>query len=324
MLGKSSDSEEGFDRVSLWRAGTIGVKVDSQRFSLWPSLGANPLLGANGTEAMQVLLAKGEHGLTDYLKVGPFMGAEAVLALKPDHPLLLHLDDTLSQYDLGEAEIRRVQGWVELTGTPWTSEHIGFSAADVDLDDALVYQADSNMLSRAQALENIVHSACKLADALPVPLLLENIPLFPNLAHMHVCHPDFIAEVIAQSDCDLLLDLAHARVTADVLGCDVHDYLLRLPLKRVVELHISGPRPLYELDDHMRCLVRRNAPSVAHLISFDEDNLVDVHDTMRERDYALLEWTLEHTRPKAISLEYFRDPHDLREQLVRLGELLDR
>ncbi len=124
------------------------MKVASQRFSLWPLLGTHPLLGANGPEAMQVLLAKGEHGLTDYLKVGPFMGEEAILALRPDHPLLLHLDDTLSQYDLGEAEIRRGEDWVELTGTPWTSEHIGFSAANVNLDGALIYQADSNMLSR--------------------------------------------------------------------------------------------------------------------------------------------------------------------------------
>ena len=300
------------------------MKAASQCPCSWPITRERPLLGANGTEAMQALLAKGERGLTDYLKVGPFMGEEAILTLRPNHPLLLHLDDTLSQYELKETEVERVKEWVALTGTPWTSEHIGFSAANVDLDAALVYQADSDMLSRAQALENITHNACKLASELSIPLLLENIPLFPNPAHMHVCHPDFIAQVIAQSGCDLLLDLAHARVAADVLGYDVQDYLLQLPLERVVEIHISGPRPLHALDGRLRRLVESNIPSIAHLISFDEDNLVDVHGTMRESDYALLEWTLDHTQPKAISLEYFQEPDGLREQLLRLGDLLGR
>ncbi len=282
-------------------------------------------MGANGTEAMSVLLSDGGGDLVDYLKVGPFMGQAAIAALAPRHPLLLHLDDTLSGYHRPSDEMaERIVDLVQLTGTPWTSAHIGFGVADVRLDQALVTQAASEMLSRDQALHNIVRNARALAGRLPVPLLLENIPMFPNLAHMHVTEPDFIAAVIEQTGCDLLLDLAHARVSADVLGYDMYDYVSRLPLERVVELHLSGPRPLAEMDVPLRALVRENLPSVAHLLSFNDENLIDAHEPMQEADYALLEWTLARTDLKAVSLEYYRKPGALREQLLRLGQMLER
>jgi uncharacterized protein (UPF0276 family) len=282
-------------------------------------------LGANGTEALQVLLDDGDAALVDYLKVGPFMGREAVVALAGRYPLMLHLDDTLSGHQpTSEETVERLNGWIRLTGTPWTSEHIGFGVPDVNLDSALITQPASALLSRAQALENIVRHARALNAQLKAPLLLENIPFFPNTAHVHVCEPDFVSEAIARSDCDLVLDLAHARVSASMLGLDVHAYLEALPLQRTVEIHLSGPRRLDEVDARRQRLVRENAHSVAHLVKFGEESLMDAHEALREEDYALLAWALARTQPRAISLEYYREPVGLREQLLRLGKMLGR
>lgn len=291
----------------------------------WQACGSRPHLGANGTEPMQALLAEGGAELVDYLKVGPFMGQEEVARLALRHPLMLHLDDTLSGHALPSAEmVQRLSAWVELTGTPWTSEHIGFSVADVQLDGTLITQTTSSLLPRERVLENIVRNARYLAGQLPVPLLLENVPFFPNLAHVYITEPDFIAEVIERTGCNLLVDLAHARVSANVLDLSVHDYLSRLPLKRAVELHLSGPRPLGELDANRQALVRENARSVAHLVPFGDGNLVDAHEPMQEEDFALLEWVLARAEPRAISLEYYREPGALWEQLVRLNRILGR
>jgi uncharacterized protein (UPF0276 family) len=290
----------------------------------WPAFGDRPLLGANGTEAMSCLLPAESH-LVDYLKVGPFMGRESIAALAARYPLMLHLDDTLSRHTLPDAAmVQRLQGWVALTGTPWTSLHIGFSVADTDLDGAYITQPASALLTREEAQRNIVRNARALAEQLPVPLLLENIPQFPNLAHLHVCEPEFITTVLRETGCAMLLDLAHARVSADALGYEVHDYLARLPLERVVELHLSGSRPLRDLDARRQAIVSENARSVAHLLPFSADNLVDAHGEMDEEDYALLAWTLAHARPRAVSLEYFRDADALRVQLARLGKMLGR
>lgn len=291
----------------------------------WPCSGQRPLLGANGSEAMLPLLADGRGGLVDYLKVGPFMGRSAIARLAQGYPLMLHLDDTLSRHTAFPAEtMARLHDLVLLTGTPWTSEHIGFSVADTDLDGALITQPSSALLPREVAQGNIVRNACSLAEEMPVPLLLENIPLFPNLAHMFICEPDFVATVLHETGRDLLLDLAHARVSADVLGLDVHDYLARLPLERTVELHVSGPRPLRELEPERQAVVCNNAASVTHMVAFSPDNLVDAHEPMQEADYALLEWTLQRTQPKAISLEYYRLPEELCTQLERLGAIVGR
>jgi hypothetical protein len=294
----------------------------------WPQIASRPLLGANGTEAMSDLLARdGQRAtdLVDYFKVGPFMGHQSIANLAARYPLMLHLDDTLSGHEPLSAErVGTLVGFIELTGTPWTSEHIGFSVPDVDLDSALITQPASALLARETAMANIIRSARALADALPVPLLLENIPYFPNLAHVHVTEPDFVREVVLRTGCDMLLDLAHARVSADVLGHDVYDYVAALPLDRVVEIHLSGPRPLRQLDPDRRERVRQNAESVSHLIDFGEDNLVDAHEPMQEADYQLLEWTLARCRPQALSLEYFRDADALRTQLDRLARMIGR
>ena len=270
------------------------------------------------------LLDRGFADLADYFKVGPFMGRETIAGLAANHPLLLHLDDSLSGPVPSDQTVDRIIDLVELTRTPWTSEHIGFGVPGVTLDEALITQAASSLLSRDQALDNIVRYARALAVRLPVPLLLENIPYFPNLAHVHVCEADFVSSVLHETGCGLLLDLAHARASADVLGLDVREYLSALPLGRAVELHLSGPRPLAELDMRRQRLVRENAASIADRIDFGEHNLVDAHEAMQQEDYDLLNWVLDRTKPRAISLEYFRAPEPLREQLVRLGEILGR
>ncbi|MFH1086586.1 MAG: DUF692 family multinuclear iron-containing protein [Chloroflexota bacterium] len=291
----------------------------------WPAAHGRPLLGANGTEAMTLLLDQGGGDLVDYLKVGPFMGRPAIAALADRHALLLHLDDTLSAHPpLDPPIMKAIADWVALTGTPWASEHIAFDIAGIPIREALRPQPAGRALSRAQALENIVTNARALAATLPVPLILENVPLYPNRAHLHVAAPDFVAEVLARTGFGLLLDLAHARVTASLLGLDMHAYLEALPLERVVELHLSGPRPVRSMAPERQAAVYENAATIADVLPFGPESLVDVHELMAEEDYALLAWTLERARPRAISLEYYRDAAALRVQLERLNAMLGR
>jgi uncharacterized protein (UPF0276 family) len=173
-------------------------------------------------------------------------------------------------------------------------------------------------------MRNIVRNGRALAAQLTVPLLLENVPLFPNRSHLNITEPAFISQVVAQTDCGLLLDLAHTRSSAYLLGLEPRDYLAQLPLERVVELHLSGPRPLSELSAKRQAWIYENAGSVSGILHVDGDTLIDVHETMREADYELLAWVLEKARPKAISLEYFREADPLKHQLERIGKLIGR
>ncbi|MBU0492082.1 MAG: DUF692 domain-containing protein, partial [Chloroflexi bacterium] len=217
---------------------------------------------------------------------------------------------------LDEAGLAAVLDYVALTGTPWFSVHLGFGVENVTTGDGFDPAGGTGPLAPAVAQDRISRNARTLRDALSVPLLLENVPRFPNIAHDHVCEPDFIARVVQAADTWFLLDLAHARVSAAYLGYDVHDYLSRLPLERTVEIHLSGPRWGHEY----RPVLEAVRPDLAAQLV--DDVLYDVHELLRQADYDLLVWALRETPVRAITLEYWHDRDALREQLVCLRALV--
>jgi len=258
---------------------------------------ARPALSVHVSPHLLELLREGVVDV-DYLKLGPWLGQENVPTLDSDRPLLFHSDLILSgSQPLSPAVLAETQAWLALTRSPWLSAHIGFSCEAVTWEQTFVPAPGTRLLSRDEARANIVRNARQLAAAVPVPLLLENIPRFFNRAHDHVTAPDFVAQVIAETGCGLLLDLAHAQVSAAALGYPVHDYLARLPLARTVEIHVSGPR----LRDGV---------------------LTDCHEPLQEEDCRLLAWVLERIRPRMITLEYARDKAALAEQIRRLQQTI--
>jgi hypothetical protein len=92
--------------------------------------------------------------------------------------------------------------------------------------------------------------------------------------------------------------MGHAQVSAAVLGMVVRDYVNRLPLARVVQVHVSGPR-------------------------LRAGRLVDAHEPLQARDYDLLDFVLARTDPQVVTLEYIREREPLREQLHRLHMILE-
>jgi uncharacterized protein (UPF0276 family) len=103
--------------------------------------------------------------------------------------------------------------------------------------------------------------------------------------------------VLEETESSLLLDTAHARITAAILNRSVQSYLEEFPLDRIVEIHVSSPR-------------------------LEQGQWVNCHETLQNTDYALLEWLLERVTPKVITLEYWMDAVQAREQILRLDQLI--
>ncbi len=132
------------------------------------------------------------------------------------------------------------------------------------------------------------------------PVILENMPTLHPYKYRFESDPAIIRRVLDETDCPMLLDLAHARVAAGARGRAVKDYIAALPLERVRQVHVSGPR-------------RRDGM------------LYDAHQSLQEEDYTLLAWVLERVQPTWLTLEYFREEVDtLREQLLRLQALIKK
>jgi len=180
-------------------------------------------------------------------------------------------------------------------GTPWVS-------VPLDLGSPLLayHWPAFPLVPASLARRWAVNTLRRWTTQSSVRLLVENMPRWGRLGHMHLIDPAFVTQVVEGANCHFLLDLAHARVAASTRGQPVRDYVRQLPLDRLVEIHISGPRP-----------VEGNG------------QLIDVHQSLREEDYALLAWVLEMARPEAVTLEYSRGAALLKEQLLRLRRLLD-
>lgn len=215
-------------------------------------------------------------------------------------PLLLHnavWDWSLAHpAALDEDEVRALTARrLAATGAPWLSVHIGFAAATVAYRDTM--RPTSPPLTRDVTLTRMAATVRALAAELEVPLLLENLDHQATGAYDHVCEPAFVAELLEATDALLLLDLAHAQVSASRLGRTIDAYLAGLPLDRVRQLHVSGPRPR-------------------------DGALHDAHQPLRDGDLDLLRELLSVTAPWAVTLEYGREEGALLEQVATLRGVL--
>ena len=255
------------------------------------------LLAVNDTDASRALLRSGRLEADAVETSGPKVGG--FRAAFPDVPALLHVPvwdwslarpDALTFRDAG----RVIDEALAATGADWLSLHVGFSAAEVRYEAGM--KPASAVLTRDATLAAMVRTVQGIRRRVRVPVLLENLDLQPGGAYEHVCDPTFLTELCDATGADLLLDLAHAQVSASRMGMAVDRYVDALPLERVRQVHLSGPRP---------------GP---------DGTLHDAHDTVRPSDLSLLASILERCDPWAVTLEYGREkellPHELRKVRV--------
>ncbi|UUU37479.1 DUF692 domain-containing protein [Streptomyces sp. NBC_00162] len=148
------------------------------------------------------------------------------------------------------AVISSVEDWIGRTGTPWLGEHLSFITAEREKPGRFAdeyapgepwnigYTVSPPMNSAT--VESVVRSAELAASAFSVPLILENPPVYFSMPGSTMSQVEFISEVCARSEARLLLDLAHFYITSRTLGCNPMTELARLPLEKVVEVHVSG------------------------------------------------------------------------------------
>jgi uncharacterized protein (UPF0276 family) len=236
-----------------------------------------------------------------YVKIGDWLEEAAYEALAGSlHKRFLYHARSLVRESLAETRelIAHLEGWQQRTGCAWLSAHLDYYT-DSQVDAILHVGSQGYGYDVEQSFARICEAAKTVAAQLPVPLLLENVPNWPWPGEVDVgVRPDFICRVLDQTGCDLLLDMAHARIAAAALECDAQDYLQQLSLGRVVEIHVSGPR-------------------------YESGAWWDCHEALQDEDFALLEWLLQRTQPQVVTLEYWKHPARVRDQVLRLKPLLD-
>ncbi len=156
---------------------------------------------------------------------------------------MLNLGNTAFPDQFGD-EFTRI---LDMFDPEWISFHLGFSCEKLlsrgQFDFAI---AESEVIPeetlRQRMLENI--EFVRKTYLKRGEILLENLDYNPkdkSGAYEHVCDPDFIDDILTASNCRMLLDIGHANCSALNMGYDdVMEFTFKLPLEKVMEIHMSG------------------------------------------------------------------------------------
>ena len=80
----------------------------------------------------------------------------------------------------------------------------------------------------------------QLQQALEIPILVENVSSLFILEGSEWSEPEFLSLLVQETGCGLLLDVNNVFVNATNHGVDPVDWLRRIPMHRVMAMHMAG------------------------------------------------------------------------------------
>lgn len=129
----------------------------------------------------------------------------------------------------------------------WISEHLCFGGHGGH------HGHDLWPVPRTEAM--VHHCARRIAqvqDLLGQRILVENISSYVQYELDALSEAEFVAAVVREADCDLLLDVNNVVVNAFNHGFDVDEFIRAMPAERVRQLHVAGHGDFgtHLFDDH--------------------------------------------------------------------------
>lgn len=162
--------------------------------------------------------------------------------------------------------------------TPYVSSHIARTVEDGKCEEEVFETIKRNVKILKYIFEGM-------------PVILENVPTNESKpSNYFLSSPEFITKVVNECDTGFLFDIGHARVAAEGLNIPFEEYVSRLPMDRVVELHLAG------------CMLQTNGKLAAN------------HSKMNEEDYEFTKMALQkYPTLQTVTLEYgpVLDTYDL-------------
>lgn len=231
-------------------------------------------LCVNYLEETKSLIEEGKIDFIDYIKLFSINGDLSPIdwcITKKDvmfHGIIGETGSNIADRNFFENRDLSLQGkYFEITRTPYISMHINSMVEPIPNED--------------EALQVIKENVERLRDEFGKEILLENVPAFKNNLYNFYAAPEFIKKVIEETNCGFLFDIGHARKASEVLNIPFNEYVSKLPMDKIVEIHLAG------------CMK-----------NLDGD-IVPNHSKMNEEDYEFLENLLKKTTTlRTVTLEY--------------------
>lgn len=190
---------------------------------------------------MGPLQSMGQHSV-DFMEAAPenWIGVggrfgRQFRALAERYPLVLHgLSLDIGGPDPIDIElVAGVRKLMDEVGAPLYSEHLSYCAAEGHLYDLLPIPFTE------EAVHYVAARVRQVQDIIGAPIALENASYYAQ-PHTDLSESEFICAVLAESGCDLLLDVNNIYVNSINHRYDPLDFLDALPLERARYIHIAG------------------------------------------------------------------------------------
>ena len=201
--------------------------------------------------------------------------------------------------------LKQVKSFLKEYNIQIYSEHLSFSKCDnAHLYDLLPIPF------REDSIKHVAERIKQVQDFLEMKIAIENVSYYTPVA-AEMSELEFINRIVAEADCNLLLDVNNVYVNAFNHQYDAKEFIKGLPLDKVSYIHMAGHEqvepdliidthgqdiilPVYDLFDYTTkrvqpvfVLLERdfNIPALAHLQS-EMDKLVEITNNHWKIDYA--------------------------------------
>ena len=157
-----------------------------------------------------------------------------------------------------------------------------------------------NKLKRETLILNALKNLTKIKYLFgsTVDIAIENNNYYKTEAYDFITDPEFISTVIKQNDINFLFDIAHAKVSAFNQAVSFENYISRLPLDRLIQIHISRPG----INENGEIFDKHELPG--------DEEFMEVINLLKS-----------HSTVKYLTIEYYRDANVLVSLLKKLKKL---
>lgn len=204
----------------------------------------NPITGAGLGLRRPLMgsLAEQPTAPIDFMEVAPenWMGIGGALgrqfrAFTERTPMVLHgLSLSVGgPAPLDETFIHRLKAFMAEHQAPLYSEHLSYCSDDGHLYDLMPIPFTE------EAVHHVAARIRRVQDILEQRIAIENVSYYAAPGQ-EMAEIDFVNAVLAEADCDMLLDVNNIYVNSINHGYDADKFLQALPGERIAYIHIAG------------------------------------------------------------------------------------
>ena len=153
---------------------------------------------------------------------------------------------------LNREHLRRLKKLVQRTKTPWVSDHLCWGSVDGTYSHDLL-----PMPYTFEAAKKTAQKIREARDFLEVPVVVENVSSYAEFHASEMSEWQFLAEVVEDADCGILLDVNNIYVSSQNHSFDPFEYVNNVPHQRVAQIHVAGHSKYekYILDTHDHAVI---------------------------------------------------------------------